>query len=227
GELFKIDGEIMTKKEDLIIQLLGDLRKVRRIGFKMSTGKIVVEGDVENHLGEEMSGGVIIVNGSAGSWTGSMMYDGIIEVRGNAGDYVGSAYRGSLEGMKGGIIVIDGNVGNELGCFMRGGIIKVNRSVGQFAGMHMRQGTIFIRGDSEGRLGAEMIKGKIVVSGSVPSILPTFSVDNISKRTRVGAEEVIGPFYTFVGDLAENGEGRLFISQASNPYLKTYDKFIG
>lgn len=227
GELFMIDGERIEKKEDLVIRILGDLRKVRRIGFKMSSGKIVIEGDAGNHLGEEMSGGVITVNGSAGSWTGSMMRDGMIEVHGNAGDYVGSAYRGSVEGMKGGVIIIDGNAGNELGCFMRGGLIKVNGSVEQFAGMHMRQGTIFIRGNSEGRLGAEMIKGKIVVSGSVPSILPTFSVDSISKRTRVDGEEVMGPFYTFMGDLAENGEGRLFISQASNPHLKAFDKFIG
>lgn len=226
-ELFKIDGEGMVKKEDFVINILGDQRKVRRIGYRMSAGKIKVEGDVGNHLGEEMSGGAIEVNGSTGSWIGSMMRGGRVEVRGNVGDYVGAAYRGSLDGMKGGMIVINGNTGNELGCYMRGGLIKVNGSVGQFAGMHMRQGTILILGNSEGRLGAEMIKGKIVVSGIVPSILPTFSVDSISKRTRVESEEVMGPFYTFIGDLAENGEGRLFVSQINNPHLKVYDRFIG
>ena len=227
GELFKIDGEKTVKKEDLVIQVSGDLGKVRRIGTGMSAGKIIIEGDVGNHLGEEMAGGVITVNGEVGSWTGSMMRNGMIEIQGDAGDYVGAAYRGSVEGMKGGVIMIHGNAGNEVGCFMRGGLIKVYGSVDQFAGIHMRQGTIFIRGNSGSRLGAEMIKGKIVVSGSVPSILPTFSADSVSRRTRVDGEEVVGPFYTFVGDLAENGEGRLFVSQASNPHLKAYEKFIG
>ena len=129
--------------------------------------------------------------------------------------------------MSGGVIIIHGNAGNELGCFMRGGLIKIYGNAGQFTGIHMRKGTIFVQGNSEGRIGAGMIKGKIVVSGSLPSILPTFSIDSISKRARINGEEIPGPFYTFTGDIAENGEGRLFISQTKNPHLKGYEKFIG
>lgn len=156
-----------------------------------------------------------------------MMLKGMIEVKGSVGEYAGGAYRGSVKGMKGGTIIVRGSAGNELGCFMRGGLIKVYGNVGQFVGMHMRKGTIYIQGDSEGRVGAEMLEGKIVVSGSVPLILPSFTVDSVSKRTRVEGEEVTGPFITFTGDIAEGGKGRIFISQAKNPYLKDYEKFLG
>jgi formylmethanofuran dehydrogenase subunit C len=228
GNLFKIEVETAPEPEkEVIIKISGDLKKVRRIGSGMSMGKILIEGNVGNHLGEGMKGGVIVVEGSAGLWTGSMMLDGVIEVKGDVGEYTGGAYRGSVKGMKGGIIIVHGNAGNELGCFMRGGLIKVDGNVGQFVGMHMRKGTIFVKGDSAGRVGAEMVKGKIVVSGNVPSILPTFTVDGLSKKTKVEGEDVVGPFYTFVGDVAEGGEGRIFISQIKNPYLKDYEKFLG
>lgn len=156
-----------------------------------------------------------------------MMKNGIIEVKGNAGDNLGVPYRGSLNGMKGGKIIVHGNAGNEIGGFMRGGLIKIYGNVGQFAGIHMRKGTIFIQGNSEGRLGAQMIKGKIVLSGYTPSILPTFNVDSIVKKTKIDGEEILGPFYTFIGDISENGEGRLFISQTVNDHLKNYEKFLG
>lgn len=54
GELFKISYENNESKEELTIKISGDLKKVRRIGAAMSAGKIVIEGDVGNHLGEEI-----------------------------------------------------------------------------------------------------------------------------------------------------------------------------
>lgn len=227
GDLFKIEGEKAEKAEDVAIHISGDLRKARRIGAGMSAGKIIIDGDAGLHVGEGMRGGAITVNGNADSWVGSMMKNGTIEVMGSAGDYVGSSYRGSRQGMKGGTIIIHGNAGSEIGCYMRGGLIKVYGSVAQFAGVHMGKGTIYVQGDSEGRVGAEMTKGKIVMSGYVPSVLPTFTVDSISRRTRVDGEEVQGPFYVFIGDIADNGEGRIYISQNRNLHLKTYEKFIG
>ena len=192
----------------------------------MSTGEIIIDGDVGMHMGEEMGGGVITVTGNAGSWVGSMMKKGTIEVKGNAGDYVGAAYRGSTRGMSGGIIIIHGNAGNEVGCFMRRGLIKIYCSVGQFVGIHMRKGTIFVQGNSEGRAGAEMIGGKIVVCGWVPSIVPTFTIDSIRPRVKINEEAVTGPFYMFVGDLAEDGDGRLYVSQTQNPHLSFYEKYL-
>jgi len=226
SDLFNLEGENSATPEKLTIQVLGDIHKVRRIGTSMSAGEIVIHRDTGTHLGEEMRGGKITVGGNANSWTGAMMKNGVIEVKGNAGDYVGAAYRGSVKGMSGGTIIIHGSAGNELGCFMRKGLIKVHGRVGQFAGMHMKNGTIFVQGSSEGRAGAEMTGGKIVVCGNVSSVLPTFSIDSVKPKVKVNGEEAVGPFYLFIGDLTEEGEGKLYISQASNPHLKFYEQYL-
>ena len=226
GELFKIELQAKAESKEPAIQISGDFRKVRRIGAKMCTGKIVVDGDVGMHLGEEMRGGVITIAGSADSWAGCMMKNGTIEIKGDAGDYVGAAYRGSTLGMNGGTIIIHGNAGNEAGCFMRKGLIKIQGNVGQFAGMHMKDGTILIRGNSEGRAGAEMLGGKIIVCGFIPSILPTFTIDTVAPKVKADGEEVAGPFYRFIGDLTENGDGKLFVSHIQNPHLKLYEKYL-
>ena len=226
AELFKIDHETSSPSEKVTIKICGDVSRVRKIGTKMSTGEIVIDGDCGMHLGEEMRGGVITVSGNADSWTGSMMKNGTIEIKGNAGDYIGAPYRGSTHGMSGGTIIIHGNAGNEVGCYMRNGLIKIDGNVGQFAGIHMRDGTIYVKGDSEGRAGAEMLKGKIIVSGYIPSILPTFTIDTISPSAKVNGEKIDGPFYRFIGDLAENGDGRLFVSKIKNPHLGQFEEYL-
>lgn len=225
-DLFHIEYEDDPSSEDTTIRIVGDLTKLKKIGAKMSFGHILVEGNVGMRLGEDMRGGVITVKGNADSWVGTMMKEGRIEVMGNVGDYVGAAYRGSTEGMRGGIIAVHGDAGSEVGCFMRKGLIKVQGNIGSFAGMHMRDGIILIEGDSDGRLGAEMRGGKIVVLGHVPSILPTFTVKSIRKRTKAGPERISGPFYMFEGDLAENGEGRLYVAQPKNPHLRVYERYL-
>lgn len=227
NELFRVGGESVAEPEEVSIQIFGDVHRVRRIGTQMSAGEIVVHGDVGYHLGEEMVGGKILVDGSADSWVGSMMKGGVIEIKGDARDYVGAAYRGGgTSGMSGGTIVVHGDAGNELGYFMRKGIIKVHGNVGQFTGVHMRNGIIVVYGNSEGRNGAEMTGGKIVVCGSVPSVLPTFTIDAIKPRVKIDGERLAGPFYLFIGDIAEEGEGRLYISKASNAHLNFYENLI-
>lgn len=224
-DLFKIKNET-TPSEEITIRIRGDASKVRRIGAKMSMGNIIVEGDAGMHLGEEMNGGVITVTGNADSWTGSRMKNGTIEIKGNAGDYIGASYRGSTKGMSGGKIIIHGNAGYEVGCFMRKGLIKVYGDVGRFAGIHMGNGTIFIQGNSEGRAGAQMINGKIVVGGYIPSMLPTFTIDDVRPKVKVNGEKIEGPFYRFIGDLADGGKGKLFISKTLNPHLSFYEEYL-
>ncbi|MFQ5758057.1 MAG: formylmethanofuran dehydrogenase subunit C [Candidatus Bathyarchaeia archaeon] len=225
NELFKIEHK-PASSENPTIRISGDIGEVRRIGAKMSSGKTIIEGNVGMHLGEEMNGGTITVAGNAGSWAGCMMRKGTIEIRGNAGHYVGAAYRGSTRGMRGGAIIIHGNAGNEVGCFMRKGLIKIFGNVGQFVGIHMKNGTILVRGNSEGRAGAEMVGGKIVLCGYIPSILPTFTIDSVKSSVKIDGERVEGPFYRFLGDLAENGNGKLFVSQKQNTHLKAYERFL-
>jgi formylmethanofuran dehydrogenase subunit C len=226
GELFEVDGESAPTPKEVSIRITGDLREAKRISEGMSEGEITIEGDVGLHLGEKMTAGRIIVSGNAGSWLGAMMKGGSITVNGNAGDYVGAAYRGSNKGMQGGTIEIHGNVGNEAGCFMREGLIKIGGKAGQFLGMHMRNGTIVVNGDSDGRAGAGMVGGRIVLLGSTASVLPNFSIDSIRKRVEVDGEEIAGPFYLFIGDVAEKGNGKLYISQANNQHLSFREKYL-
>jgi formylmethanofuran dehydrogenase subunit C len=225
SDIFTVEGDAHTSSDDLEIRLAGDMKKVRRIGHRMMTGTIEIKGDVGMHLGEEMSGGKIIVNGNAGSWVGSRMKGGSIEIHGNAGDFVGSAYRGSRNGMKGGSIIIEGNAGAEIGCWMRGGMIRVKGKTGTFPAVHMSNGTILVEGDCDGRAGAQMSGGKVVVLGRLPSILPSFIFEDIKEKVKVAEEKLSGPFYTFLGDISENGTGRLSVKVSSNPQLKWCESY--
>jgi formylmethanofuran dehydrogenase subunit C len=227
-ELFKVE-EVRAENspETEAITIRGDVSKVRRIGAGMKSGEITIYGSVGMHLGEEMKGGRITVHGDVGGWAGSMMKGGVIEIHGNAGDYLGAPYRGSREGMHGGKIVVYGNVGNEAGAHLKKGIIKIHGNAGQFVGLRMHDGTIYVEKDSEGRVGACMTDGKIVVRGFLESVLPTFTIDSVKEKVKIEEGDVAtGPFYLFLGDLTENGNGKLYVLKEKNPHLSRYEKLL-
>jgi formylmethanofuran dehydrogenase subunit C len=224
GELFKVEEE---KTENQIIAIHGEVSKVRRIGAGMKSGEITVYGDAGMHLGEEMKGGKIVVHGNVGAWAGSTMKSGTIEIHGNAGDYLGAPYRGSSEGMRGGKITVHGNVGNEAGAHMRGGTVKIYGCAGQFVGFRMHDGTIYVQKDAEARAGACMVGGKIVVGGFLESVLPTFTIESIKEKVKIEEGETAGgPFYLFLGDLAEHGDGKLYVFKEKNPHLSCYERLL-
>jgi formylmethanofuran dehydrogenase subunit C len=223
-DLFKIEEKADGPSN---ITINGNVSKVKRIGQGMSTGEIVINGNVGMHTGEKMAGGKIVINGDAVGWTGSQMRGGLIEIHGNGGDYLASPYRGSETGMRGGLIVVDGNVGTDSACYMRGGVIKIKGSAGRFLGYHMSKGTIYVEKDCAYRLAPCMIGGKIVIAGALEEVMPTFTIDNVKPKVKVDDTfKAEGPFYVFLGDLAENGRGKLFISKANNPQLSMYEKFL-
>jgi formylmethanofuran dehydrogenase subunit C len=226
GDIFKIE---QTPDETPSITINGDAAEVRRVGSGMKTGEIVINGNIGMHLGEKMSGGKITVNGNASQWAGAEMKGGLIEIHGNANDYLASPYRGSDTGMHGGKIIVDGNVGSDSAVFMKGGVIKIRGDAGPFLGFRMRDGVIHVEKKAATRVGASMTGGKIIVSGSLDEPMPTFTVDSVKAKVKLDdTETVSGPFYVFIGDLAENSTaGKLFVSKASNPQLgPVYDKFL-
>jgi len=225
-DLFEVSGEATDVPSDQAIRIEASVRSFREIGKGMTGGQILIEGDAGFNVGEEMLGGTITVKEDAGSWLGSSMTGGLIEVHGNAGNQIGASYRGKGKGMSGGTIVIHGNAGYEVGSWMQGGFIHVMGDIGQFAGVRMKEGEILINGNSEGRLGADMTSGKVVLLGRVPSILPSFTFEEIRNRATAGKGEFKGKFYLFRGDVNEGGAGRLFISAEANPHLKFYEKFL-
>jgi len=225
GDLFKIEKD---SAETPSITINGDVGKVKRIGVNMEKGEIVINGNVGMYLGEKMAGGKITVNGNVDSWAASAMKGGILEIHGDTGDYLASPYRGSEVGMRSGEIIVDGKAGNECACYMKGGIIKIKGGAGPFLGYHMIKGTIYVEKECETRVGALMTGGKIVVNGFLEEVMPAFTVDEMKQKVKIDAnEKASGPFYMFIGDLAEHGNGKLFVSKGANPHLSAiYDKYI-
>jgi formylmethanofuran dehydrogenase subunit C len=224
GDLFRVEE---SSGEENSIKITGNISKVRRVGACMTGGQITINGNAGMHLGEEMKGGKIIVNGNVEGWAGSMMKAGEIEVHGNAGDYLGAPYRGSSEGIRGGHIVVHGDVGNEAGAHMKKGTIKIYGNAGQFVGFHLRDGTIYVQKNCQARAGACMTNGKIIVGGFLESMLPTFTIDSIRGKVKIEEDETArGPLYVFLGDLAEDGNGKLYVSKEKNPHLSSYERFL-
>jgi formylmethanofuran dehydrogenase subunit C len=224
GDLFKIEED---KTESPNITINGDASEVRRIGMSMKDGEIVINGNAGMHLGAKMTGGKITVHGDVSGWAGAEMKGGTIEIHGNAGDYLASSYRGSSVGMHGGKIIVHGNIGSDAAVFMHGGTIKIYGGAGPFLGFRMRDGTVYVEKDAGTRVGACMTGGKIVVAGFLEEVMPTFTIDSIKPKVKVEETETVsGPFYVFFGDLAENGNGKLFVSKMRNPHLSSYEKYL-
>jgi formylmethanofuran dehydrogenase subunit C len=224
GDLFKIQEDNQPTPD---ITLTGDFSKVKRIGQGMKTGEIVVNGNAGMHTGEKMAGGKITVNGNAGGWTGSEMKGGTIEIHGDAGDYVASPYRGSSKGMKGGLIMVDGQVGSDVATYLRGGVLKIKGGAGRFLGYHMSDGAILVDKQCDTRAGACMTGGKIVVTGTIEEVMPTFTIDSVKAKVKIDdTQQAAGPFYVFLGDLSEHGTGKIFVNKANNPQLKFYEKYL-
>ncbi|MFW9829537.1 MAG: formylmethanofuran dehydrogenase subunit C, partial [Candidatus Thorarchaeota archaeon] len=112
GDFFDVSGNGGEVNETKIL-IEGDLSNIKRIGEKMTSGEIVINGNVGMHVGNNMFGGKISVNGDADDWAGAMLQGGELEITGNAGNYVGAAYRGFWKGMSDGIIKVKGKIGDE------------------------------------------------------------------------------------------------------------------
>jgi len=226
AEVFKVAVNSDGSDDEVRVRVVGNASKIRKIGYRTSSGCIVVEGNAGMYVGEEMSGGSIVVAGDAGSWLGMKMKGGQIEVKGNAGDYVGSGYRGTAIGMKGGAILIHGNAGQEVGCWMKDGTIRIKGNTGLMPGMHMQGGTVCIEGNCEGRAGAQMRGGKVIIFGKASKVLPSFAFEEIKDKIKIGEEKIQGPFYVFSGDMNEKGTGKLSVNAPNNPQLNWCEKYV-
>ncbi len=229
GDLFEVDGAY----SDHIVMWdatddPGGLRRVKRIGQRMSRGRIVVHGDAGMHLGAEMRGGEIVVHGSTSTWAGAHMAGGILRVDGNAGPMLGAAYPGEIRGMRGGVIFVRGSVGPRAGERMRRGMIVVGGDAGEFSGARMIAGSLFVFGTLGARAGAGMKRGTIVaVNGRAEALLPTFRYACTSQVTfmrvylrrlwehdcqlPITDAHVSGAYHRYTGDITTLGKGEILI----------------
>ena len=192
------DGNVNTPEKVMVI-LRGDWSRVKRVGEYMSSGSIVIEGDIGMHCGNFMRAGTIEIRGNADAWLGREMRGGSIVCHGRAGDYCGSGYRGEKRGMRGGSIEVMGDVGEFAAEYLTGGTVFVHGSAGCFAGVEMRGGFLCIDGDAV-LPAANMLAGECVVKGKVHEMVPTFEF----VREEAG-------MMVFRGDIANRGKGRLVV----------------
>ncbi len=219
ADFFKVTGE---KSKHL--QVDGDLSRVKHIGSGMSSGQIIIEGDVGAHLGAAMSGGEIIVEGSAGDWIAPEMSGGRVLIKGNAGHMVGSAYRGSPAGIQDGEIIVFGNAKNEVGHAMRNGMIVIAGNSGDFTGVNMLAGTIIVLGETGIRTGAGLKRGTII-SMSRTKLLPTFNYSCLYQPVylrlyllylqklglQITEEQIMGRYERWCGDIIELNRGEILL----------------
>ncbi len=200
----------VEKSETPRIIFDGDMSRVKRIGWKLDGGEIVVRGNAGMYLGAFMRDGKIVVEGDVGHFSALNMSGGTIVINGNAGNYLCASYRGEWRGMSGGIVMVKGNVGKELGSYMRGGKIIVEGTADDFAGVCMRGGIVVIN-RAEERLGAGMIGGAIVVN-EVEELLPGFFEEGEEENPEIEGEKFEGRFKVFSGDHAERkAKGRIYV----------------
>jgi formylmethanofuran dehydrogenase subunit C len=204
GELFSVKVEGTGAVADTKIVMEGDFSRVKRIGEGMTSGLIMIKGNVDMHLGAKMSGGKITLSGNADSWAGREMKGGELIIEGNAGYYLGAGYRGETCGMRGGKITVMGSALDFLGEHMCGGEIIVKGNAGILPGVSNNGGKIVIEGNTS-RPGSEMAKGTIIV-GRVEEMMPVFKQE--------GTEAIEGITYKkYTGDVIVNGKGVLYIKE--------------
>ena len=215
-----------SEAAETTLALEGDFSRVKRIGQAMSSGKLVVRGNVGFHCGTKMRGGSLTVYGNAGDWLGAVMEGGVIYIHGQAGHSVGAAYRGLTQGMRGGQIFIDGNVGQMVGAKMRGGLIAVGGDCGDTLAYHMKAGTILVAGDTGARVATGMVRGTVVLL-TAKELMPTFYCNcacrpsfwgllykEMSHRGFTLPERYRDPiFLRYSGDALEGGKGEVLLCQ--------------
>lgn len=231
-EIFEVEAPTSIPKDinnvEIVIKGNGT-NKIRYLGYKMSGGKIIVEGDVGHLTGYKMINGTIVVKGNTGNWLGAKMKNGLIEVHGNAGSFVGAKLLGEKpgKGMKGGMIIIHGDAGSNIGAGMKKGTIIIEGNAEEAVGAYMIGGSILIQGNCKGSVGLRMSGGKIVVNGKVDGILPSFYADSIVGAAKVKGRVFKKPFMLFMGDVLVNGRGLLFIAYEENKaLLAPYEKLV-
>jgi hypothetical protein len=81
--------------------------------------------------------------------------------------------------------------------------------------------TIHVEKNAGTRAGACMKGGKIDVSGFLEEPVLTFTIDSRKPKVKIDeGDSATGPFYVFLGDLAEKGNGKLVVYKTNNPTSK-------
>ena len=218
GELFDVHGGHATS-----VRLAGDLSRIDAIGAGMTTGELVVEGDVGRYVGTRMAGGTLRITGRAGDGAGLEMAGGLLDIGGDAGDRAGAARLGSPKGMLGGELVVRGTAGAGTGTRMRRGLVVVCGAAGPHTGAGMIAGSVIVLGDLGADPGRGNKRGSIVALGGAtvpatyryactyrpPHLALTLRALRARRGVRIDEHRLTDVYRRYSGDLAELGKGEL------------------
>ena len=219
-DIFDITG---NDPEYIVVE--GDLSHVKKLGYGMTRGNMLIRGNAGKHTGAFMSGGAITVEGNVSDNCGTHMSGGIIRVMGNGGHMLGGAYPGEKHGMNRGTIIVEGGSGSDTGAYMRRGLIVVKGNTGDFTGVRMLAGTILVFGHLGKRAGANMKRGSIIAFGDNKELLPTFRFNcvyqplyinlllNKLRKDNVRMPDIPADavFYRYSGDINSLGKGEILL----------------
>lgn len=149
------------------IQLAGDFSRWDGLGFGLTGGRLIVNGDTGARTAAELKGGTVEIHGNCGSWAGAAMAGGRLMIHGDTGDWLGANWPGEARGMTGGEIYVLGRAGDHVGVRMRRGVIAVARQSGEGVGRAMIAGSILLGGGCSGLVGLGMKRGTIVLGGGL------------------------------------------------------------
>jgi formylmethanofuran dehydrogenase subunit C len=205
GKYFDVSGSAGATAADTKIVVKGDVRKVKYLGFKMSAGELVIEGNADQYVGAWMKGGKILAKGDVAAFAGLAMKGGEIAIEGNAGNYLGAAYRGDWRGMSGGKILVKGNAGSDIGMYMLGGEMIINGNVDVHLCTHAEGGKVIVKGNANSKVGGQMVDGEIIIFGSIDTMMPGFKPAGEVELEVDGAK---AKFSHFIGDMGERHKKR-------------------
>jgi len=220
GDFFEVRGDRSDH-----VRIDGDLRLVHGLAAGMSSGELLVFGDVGHRLGAGMTGGWVDVRGDAGNDVGLAMRGGAVRVTGNAGDRVGAAAAGASKGMTGGEIVVNGSVGAGAAARVRRGLIVVVEDAGADAARAMIAGTLLVFGRTGANPGRGSKRGSIVALGGI-DVPPTYQyactfqptyvrllLTYVRRQYGLSVEDraLDGHYRRYCGDAGEAGKGEILV----------------
>lgn len=199
GDFFDVRGERTAR-----VRVVGSLDGADGIGTGMTSGELVIEGNVGRDLGLAMSGGTV-------------------DVHGNAGVNAGGAPPGAARGVMGGELIVRGSVEGCAAAGMRRGLMVVTGDAGPGAGRGMIAGTIVAFGNIAVGAGRFLKRGSIVGFRDMerpatyryactyrpPHLQVLFLYLRRHYGLPVAEAHVTGRYHRYSGDLAELGRGEI------------------
>jgi formylmethanofuran dehydrogenase subunit C len=219
GDVFRIrEGDPDT------IVIEGGAERFDRVGMRMASGSIRVEGEVGIEAGRLMSGGQLTILGDAGPFAGSRMKGGALDIEGDAAERLGGPLSGETIGMSGGLLHVRGDAGERAGDRLRRGFILIEGRAGAYAGSRMIAGTLAIGGEAGDLPGYLMGRGTILLGRGATLLSPSFGdcgehdlvaarllANYIAQASAKLATLFRRPLLRLAGDLAALGKGEILL----------------